>query len=210
MWTVSASIWRSPWVGKNTATIAGAAFLTRSVRTQPYRGSKSSPNPGISAPVATSSVASRPAPPNGTTASVIPHADSGAAMTACCRDWPPTCWHPATCSITTAGGLGPRSITSPATMASPWPTWSATTNATTRPTAKTTAMAILRISATTRASKDPPTTRPSGSCACACAATCWPPCYWLRARPCCWPATNPGVPRTATTTPTARTTRSTG
>ena len=40
--------------------------------------------------------------------------------------------------------------------------------------------------------------------------TSWSPCSARRASPCCWPATRSGAPRTATTTPTARTTRSPG
>ena len=44
----------------------------------------------------------------------------------------------------------------------------------------------------------------------ACSARCWPRCSWRRARRCCWRATSSAARRTATTTPTARTTRCRG
>jgi isoamylase len=54
------------------------------------------------------------------------------------------------------------------------------------------------------------TTRSSSRCASVRPATSWSRCSSRRACPCCWPATNSGAPSRATTTPTARTTRSPG
>ena len=47
-------------------------------------------------------------------------------------------------------------------------------------------------------------------CASARSATCWRRCFFRRAFPCCAAATKSAAPSTATTTPTARTTRSPG
>ena len=48
------------------------------------------------------------------------------------------------------------------------------------------------------------------SCGPGSSGTSWSPCSARRASPCCWPATRSAAPRAATTTPTARTTRSPG
>jgi isoamylase len=62
----------------------------------------------------------------------------------------------------------------------------------------------------TAASKARPTTPRSTPCARARSAICWPRCSSRRVCRCCWPATKWGVPRAATTTPTARTTKPVG
>ena len=87
--------------------------------------------------------------------------------------------------IAAAAGPMPASISSLLTTASRCATWSATTTSTTKPMAKTTATATTTIAPGTAASKARPTIRPSMRCACASAATCWPPCCCRRACPCC-------------------------
>ena len=77
-------------------------------------------------------------------------------------------------------------------------------------TARTTATATRTTSRTITASRGRPTIRRSARCACARCATCWRRCSSRAARRCCWPATSSPAPRTATTTPIARTTRSPG
>ena len=104
-----------------------------------------------------------------------------------------------------------RSTSSPATTGSPWPTWSATTASTTRPTARTTGTAPTTTAPGTAASRARPRTTPrSPSCAPGSSATSWSRSSCPRASRCCWPATRSAAPRRATTTPTARTTRSPG
>ena len=113
---------------------------------------------------------------------------------------------------TTAGRRSPASTSSPPTTASPCATWSPTSTSTTRPTARTTATATTTTATGTAASRgraddpDGPARCGAGRC-----ATCWPRC-----------CSRPGVPMlvgrrragphpaAATTTPTARTTRSPG
>ena len=97
-----------------------------------------------------------------------------------------------------------------ATTASPWPTWSPTTTSTTRPTARTTATAATTTGPGTAAPRARPRTRPCSRCAPGRSATSWPRCCCPRACRCCSPGTRWGAPSRATTTPTARTTRSPG
>jgi hypothetical protein len=56
----------------------------------------------------------------------------------------------------------------------------------------------------------PPRTRTSWCCGSGKSATSWPRCCCPRACRCCWPATRWAAPSAATTTPTARITRSLG
>ena len=93
----------------------------------------------------------------------------------------------------------------------PAPTWSPTTPSTTRPTARTTGTAPTTTGPGTAAPRGPPTTpsilRPARPPA---AAPCSPPCCCRSASRCCSAATSWAAPSRATTTPTARTTRSPG
>src|SRR5660398_245726 len=79
-----------------------------------------------------------------------------------------------------------------------------------RPTARATGTGTTRTGPGTAASRVRPTTRPSTPSVASCSATCWLPCCCPPACRCCWRAMRWGAPSTATTTPTARTTRSPG
>ena len=92
----------------------------------------------------------------------------------------------------------------------PATTWSRTTRSTTRPTARTTATARATTGPGTAASRATPTTSRCWSCAPSSGATSSPPCSSPRACRCCCTATRWAAPSAATTTPTARTTRSPG
>ena len=118
--------------------------------------------------------------------------------------------HLATSTRTTAAGRTRRSTSSPRTTASRSPTSSPTTTSTTRPTARATATARRTTARGTAASRGRPTTRRSTRCAAASSATSSRRCCCRRACRCCSAATRSAAPRAATTTPTARTTRSPG
>ncbi len=115
-----------------------------------------------------------------------------------------------TSTRTTGAGRSPRSTSSPRTTGSPCATWSPTTRSTTRPTARTTGTAPTTTAPGTAASRAPPTTRRCARCARGSGATSSPRCCCPRACRCCSTATSSGAPSAATTTPTARTTRSPG
>ena len=116
----------------------------------------------------------------------------------------------ATSTRPTAAARSRPSTSSPRTTASRWPTWSPTTTSTTRPTSRTTATAPTTTAAGTAAPRGRPTTPRSSRCAPASSATSWPPCCSRRACRCWSAATRWAAPRAATTTATARTTRSAG
>ena len=105
---------------------------------------------------------------------------------------------------------GPASTSSPRTTGSRCATWSRTTRSTTRPTARTTPTATRTTGPGTAASKARPTTRPSWRSGTGSSATSSPRCCSRRASRCCSAGTSAGAPSRATTTPTARTTRSPG
>ena len=117
----------------------------------------------------------------------------------------------ATCTPGAAAARTPRSTSSPRTTASPCATWSATSASTTRPTARATATAPTTTGPGTAAPRARPTTRRVTRAAAPPAAQ---PADHAAAvdRACrCWSrATRWAAPRAATTTPTARTTRSAG
>ena len=92
----------------------------------------------------------------------------------------------------------------------PGATWSPTTTSTTRPTARTTATGPATTIPGTAAPKAPPTTPASSRCAPASPGPCSPRCCCRSACRCCSAAMSWAAPSTATTTPTARTTRSPG
>ena len=92
----------------------------------------------------------------------------------------------------------------------PRATWSPTTTSTTRPTARTTATGPATTTPGTAAPKARPTTPASSRCAPASPGPCSPRCCCPSASRCCSAATRWAAPSTATTTPTARTTRRPG
>ena len=109
-----------------------------------------------------------------------------------------------------SGGRTPASISSPATTASRSKTWSATITSTTKPTAKRIGTAATTTTVGTAARKGRPTTPKYSTCVRARSATCWPRCSCRKACRCCWPAMKSAARSAATTTPTARTTKSRG
>ena len=130
---------------------------------------------------------------------------------AACATSPPGWPGPATCTPTTAARRTPRSTSSPPTTGSPCATWSPTTASTTRPTARTTGTAPTTTGRGTAASRARPTTPASAALRRRQAANLMVTLLPVergadahrrrRARP---------HPAAATTTPTARTTRSPG
>ena len=125
-------------------------------------------------------------------------------------DWRNACAPRGTC--TTIMGRRPwaASTSSPRTTASRSTTWCPTTRSTTKPTGRTTRTAATTIARGTAAPRAPPTIWRSMRCASARSAICWRRCCCRRARRCCSPATNSAAPSRATTTLTARTTKSAG
>ncbi len=85
-----------------------------------------------------------------------------------------------------------------------------TTQSTTRPTGKPTTTGPTTTARGTAARKDRPTTPPCWPCEHGSPGRCSPPCCYLSASRCCSAATRWAAPSRATTTPTARTTRSPG
>ncbi len=116
-----------------------------------------------------------------------------------------------TCTPTTAGRRTTRSTSSPPTTASPCATWSPTTTSTTRPTARTTATASDNNRSWNHGvegrTDDPDIVALRRRQAANLMATLLPV---ERCPDADRPATSAGAPRAATTTPTARTTRSPG
>ena len=127
-----------------------------------------------------------------------------------CRTSPPASPGRATCSATATAGRPPRSTSSPRTTASRSPTSPPTTTSTTRPTARTTATAATAtVVEPRRRGRDRRRRRRRGRAPHRC-ATCSAPCCSRPACRCSTRATRWGAPSAATTTPTARTTRSAG
>ena len=117
---------------------------------------------------------------------------------------------PRSLPVRTASAPTPASTSSPRTTASPCTISSATTTSTTRPTARTTRTATTTTTPGTAAPRARPTTRRSTRCAAASSAISSPRCSSPRACRCSAAATSAAAPSRATTTPTARTTRSAG
>ena len=110
-----------------------------------------------------------------------------------------------------AGAPRPASTSSPPTTASPCATWSATTQKHNEANGEDNRDGTddnLQLELRRRRADR----RPWRSCRCGSgrSATSWPRCCSPRACRCCSPATSWGAPSRATTTPTARTTRSPG
>ena len=106
----------------------GGGFLD-SCRQDPVLSSvKLIAEPWECGPAATRWAASRPAGPNGTTASATRCARSGRATRARRRARALRSPRAPTCSTSAAAGPGPASTSSPRTTASRWPTWCATTS----------------------------------------------------------------------------------
>ena len=104
----------------------------------------------------------------------------------------------------------PASTSSPRTTASRCTTWSPTASKHNEANGEHNRTAPTTTSRGTTASRARPTTPASSRCASGRSATCWPRCSCRRACRCCWAATRWAAPSAATTTPTARTTRSPG
>ena len=128
-----------------------------------------------------------------------------------CASWPPGSPARRTCSAPATAGRSPRSTSSPPTTASPSPTPRPTSASTTRPTARATATATTTTGRGTTASRARPTTRTSlrGPAPVDAQPARHPAAVHRRADAQRRRRAGPH-PAAATTTPTARTTRSPG
>jgi type II secretory pathway pseudopilin PulG len=147
---------------------------------------------------------------NGMAASATGSAASGAGSPAPCAASPTASSAAPTSSATNSANPSRASTSSPATTASPSTTWSPTTPPITSPMARKAAMAPATTAAGTAALRAPAKTPPSKNSAPNRSKTCSPPPYSPSECPCSSWAMRSAAPSTATTTPTARTTKPAG
>ena len=119
---------RRRWPGSCTTWTGCRRSSTWFIRTRWCLRSSSSPSPGTWVRAATRWATSRRCGASGTASTGTPCATSGAASTAALPEFASRLTGlAATCTRPAAAARWPRSTSSPATTASPWPTWCPTT-----------------------------------------------------------------------------------